>query len=106
MARLWPLLAPAVLFGTARADDDAPEGINGFVTYGAGEITGRVVDLDNRALRGGEVHIVPDVGKEVVVKTDKDGRFRGKLGGQTSAVVYVREKARITAQVSVPSPEH
>jgi hypothetical protein len=104
MARFCPLIVLALALSRPALADE-PDGINGFVTYGSGDMTGRVVDLDGKPLRNTEVHVVPDVGSEVVVKTDKDGRFKAKLSGQSNAVVYVRAKARITAHVSIPSPD-
>ena len=106
MARLSVTLAIALecLTGPALADDDLP-GTNGFITYGTGELTGRVTSPDGKkALRTTDVHIALDHNGELIVKTDNDGRFRATLRGHQTAVVYVRAKARIVAQISVPSP--
>jgi len=89
----------------ARADNDDALESTGFSTYGTGELSGRVTDLDDKPLAKVEVHIAFDRGTEQLATTDKAGRFRATLRGHARALVYVRAKVKIVAQISVPSPD-
>lgn len=77
--------------------------VHGFVTYGIGEVSGRVTDEDGQPMPAADVHIVAGSAVERVVKTDKDGKFKATVGGGGSSWVFVHGKARITGQALVPS---
>ena len=75
----------------------------GFVTVGAGELSGRVVDADGKPLRGAQVHVVSAAGKEQLATTDADGRYHATLAGGAYAIVYVIGAGGIGGQVAVTS---
>jgi hypothetical protein len=99
----------AGLVGTAfAAPEDRDKGkdkdtVQGFVTYGTGEVSGRVTDEDGHPLADAEVHIVAGAAVERVVKTDNDGKFKATVGGGGSSWVFVHGRARITGQTLVPT---
>jgi hypothetical protein len=108
-----PVLALVILGGAVVAGSAVPafaenhdrtrDKVHGFVTYGTGEVSGRVTDEDGSAMAGADVHIVAGAAVEQVVKTDRDGKFKVTVGGGISSWVFVQGKARITGQAIVPS---
>ena len=87
----------------ADGEDKDKDKVHGFVTYGTGEVSGRVTDEDGRPMVNAEVHLVAGAAVERIVKTDKDGKFKATVGGGVSSWVFVHGKARITGQAIVPS---
>lgn len=77
--------------------------VHGFVTYGTGEVSGRVTDEDGQPIANAEVHVVAGAAVERIVKTDKAGKFKVTVGGGVSSWVFVHGKARITGHALVPS---
>jgi hypothetical protein len=99
MARvaIWLVLSFA---STAAADGGR---VSGFVTYGVGELRGRVTGQDGKPIGGERVHVVSNTRAEQIVTTDSDGRFRAELRGGISTMVYVEAEAHIAGQVTLPA---
>jgi hypothetical protein len=92
----------AVLAATAAAD---PARVAGFITAGTGQLSGRVVDLRGKPVKGARVHIAPETGKEQIVTTDGDGRYRAELTGGTYTYVFVHGELQIEGQAAVATTE-
>jgi hypothetical protein len=97
------MLAMLLLAATpARADDET---VNGFVAYGAGELTGHVTNDDGKPMRAIEVHVVSKTGGEQIVKTGADGAFRVQLKGTPgeTSMIFVRghTEAHVGGQTAV-----
>jgi hypothetical protein len=92
----------ALLVATAHADDD----INGFLAYGAGPLTGRVVDDGGKPMAGVRVHAMSKSAGDKVVMTGADGTYRIDLAGAPgeSSLVFVRELGTSPARPPRPSP--
>lgn len=98
------ILACAVLTALAApaAADDAE--LTGFVTYGAGELSGTVTSSDGKPLAGADVYIVPATGAPQQVVTGKDGRYRATIrAGAAYTTVFVKGHVRIGGEISVPT---
>jgi hypothetical protein len=91
-----------VLVSTAAADGDH---VSGFITYGAGQLRGRVLDHGDKPVGGERVHVVSSSGAEQIVATDRDGRFRAELRGGIYTMVYVQADAHVTGEVTLPTVE-
>jgi hypothetical protein len=89
------LLAVAMLAasGAIAAADTSP--VNGFVTEGAGELTGSVTLADGAAGAGVSVHVVGPDGAEKLVTADQRGAFRVALG-KGSYHVFITGEGRVT----------
>jgi len=71
MVAVAAVLAGRVVPALADGDDK----VHGFVTYGNGEVSGRVVDDDGKPIANAEVHVVAGAAVERVMKTDGAGKF-------------------------------
>ena len=96
------LIVLLLLAATAAADSATPRSdITGFVTYGAGELSGTVTSVaDGKPLPGVQVHILPNGAKEKIVTTDAKGVFRTKITGGEATYVFVEAKVKIIGQVA------
>ena len=100
----WALLllaATPVLPARANSATDAGDGLTGFVTYGNGELRGRVTD-DAHPVAGATVHVVCKGVAEVTMTTDRNGKYRADLacGHEANAFVFVRGTYRIEGLVT------
>jgi hypothetical protein len=77
--------------------------VSGFVTSGAGELSGHVTDFDNKPLEGVVVHIAPKHGAAQTVTTDAKGNYKAVHFAADYAYVYVEAKVKIAGQVVVAS---
>jgi len=91
----------ALLVATARADD----GVSGFVAYGAGTLTGQVVDAHGAPLANVVVHAVSRTGGERTATTDKAGTYKIVLAGAPgeASMVFVTDHpgARVGGETAV-----
>lgn len=74
----------------------------GFNTRGH-SVTGTVTDLDGKPVAGADVHIVAAGGTEQIVRTDRTGRYRGKLDPRAPSLVFAFGSVRITGQAAIDS---
>ena len=83
---------------TALADGD---GLTGFVTYGNGELRGRVTAA-GKPVAGTTVHVACKGIPEQALTTDARGKFRGDLacGAGAQAFVFVRAAVRVEGLVT------
>jgi hypothetical protein len=77
------------------ASADGDDRVRGFVTYGSGEVSGRVTEEDDTALANAEVHVVSGDAAERVVKADGSGKFKLTVTGSGTSWVFVRGHAKI-----------
>lgn len=78
--------------------------VRGFVTYGTGEVSGRVTDESGTPMANAEVHIVSGAAVEQIVKSGADGKFKITVGGGGTSWVFVLGRTKITGQ-TILSPE-
>lgn len=95
------LVLVALSVSPARGDD---YDIRGFMTYGTGELTGKVTDGDGKPLSV-EIKISGANGREQTVTSDKHGAFRAKLDGGSYSMIYTEAAARVSGQVALPALE-
>lgn len=96
---LVPVLVGVVLAGPVPAAGDRDDDVHGFMTYGRGDASGRVVDAQGAPLANVDVHVVSGTANERVVKTGKDGGFKVAVTGDSTSWIYVRG----TGQIKVPT---
>jgi hypothetical protein len=95
--RLALLLAVVVASGAA-----AEPQLNGFVTYGRGELRGSVTNRDGKPIAGAKVHVISKAGA-LLATTGADGTYRITLDGSDHAFVYIDEAGKVTGQVATPT---
>jgi hypothetical protein len=86
------VLAGRVVPALAEGDDK----VHGFVTYGVGEVSGRVVDDDGKPIANAEVHVVAGAAVERIMKTDGAGKFKASVSAGGTSWFFVRGRARIS----------
>jgi hypothetical protein len=92
------VLLIALVASPALANDD---GLTGFVTYGAGDLRGRVTD-DGKPVANATVHVVCKDKPEQALRTDARGRYHATLDcGHDSAFVFVRGNVRVEGLVTM-----
>lgn len=94
------ILIVAVTLIMITAATRASAQVTGFTMIGRGTLTGRVTELDGTPLRT-DVHIVAKDGRERIVSTDRDGRYRCELPAGGHTLVYVFGEARIVGQAAI-----
>ena len=92
----------ALLLALVAAPAAAEPRLNGFVTYGRGELRGTVTARDGKPAAGAKVHIVSTAGAQLAV-TGKDGSYRITLDGADHAFVYIDDDGTLTGQVATPT---
>jgi len=95
------VVAGLVALAPVRADGE--DRVRGFVTYGVGDVSGRVTDEDGTPLPNAAVHLVSGSAGEVVVTADKAGKFKATVKDGGSSWVFVRGNAKIDAQAFISS---
>jgi len=95
-AQALGMVGVAVLAGlVVPAIADGEDRVGGFVTYGAGEVSGRITDEDGAPIANAEVHVVSGAAGEQVVKADRAGKFKVTVSGGGTSWVFVRGHAKI-----------
>lgn len=96
-------LALTIAAGRVARADEVP--ITGFTTKGTGALSGRVTDEEGHPIGGVVVHVASPSGSRQQVTTDAAGRYRVTIrSGDAYSMVYVRRRARIGGQLSIPRP--
>jgi len=85
---LISVMVVVVAGSVARADDGF--GFFGFMTYGAGELSGSVVDENGTPQPGADVHLVLGAAPERIVKAGADGKFKVAVTENGTSWIYVR----------------
>lgn len=82
---------------------DGEDRVRGFVTYGAGDVSGRVTDEEGTPMANAEVHVVSGGAGEQILKAGKDGKFKVTVQGGGSSWVFVRGNRKLDGQAILSS---
>ena len=77
--------------------------LDGFVTFGRGELRGTVTTRDGKPAAGEHVHVVSAGGAVQDAVTGKDGSYHVTLDGGDHAFVYIDHDGHLTGQIGTPT---